>query len=223
MASVLGIITIGQAPRDDIAELFVAQAPAGTRVILRGALDGLSDAEVDALPPLNGADTLYTRLRGGRDVKISKQAVINRSPAAFARLRADGCDAIVYACTGEFPPMEGDENVLFPSRVLAGVAHGLLPRGRLGVLVPFAEQGEKLAKKWARPGLDVVVEAVVPSASRDEVAAVARRLGRHKPDLVALDCMSYTPATKVAVKSEVGVPTLLAITATGRILREILD
>ena len=93
MSRTLGIVTIGQAPRDDIAELFAAQAPAGTRVILRGALDGLSDAEVDALPPLNGADTLYTRLRGGRDVKISKQAVINRSPETLARLRADGCVA----------------------------------------------------------------------------------------------------------------------------------
>jgi protein AroM len=35
--------------------------------------------------------------------------------------------------------------------------------------------------------------------------------------------MSYTPATKAAVKAEVKVPTLLAITATGRVLREILD
>ena len=33
----------------------------------------------------DGADTLYTRLRGGRDVKISKKAVIARSPAAIAR------------------------------------------------------------------------------------------------------------------------------------------
>ena len=222
MTRMLGIVTIGQAPRDDIAALFAAQAPAGTQVVLRGALDGLSDAEVDALPPLNGADTLYTRLRGGRDVKISKQAVIDRSPAALAALRADGCDAIVYACTGEFPPMEGDENVLFPSRVLAGLAHGLLPRGRLGLLVPFAEQGEKLAKKWARPGLDVFVEAVVPSAGREEVAAAARRLAGHRPDLVALDCMSYTPATKEAVKTELKVPTLLAITATGRVLSEVL-
>ena len=223
MTRTLGIVTIGQAPRDDIAELIAAHAPAGTRVILRGALDGLTDAEVDAVPPRNGADTLYTRLRGGRDVKISKQAVIDRSPTAFAGLRADGCDAIVYACTGEFPAMEGDENVLFPSRVLAGIAQGLLPRGRLGLLVPFAEQGEKLAKKWARPGLDVVVEAVVPSASREEVAAAARRLGRHKPDLVALDCMSYTPATKDAMRADLKVPILLAITATGRVLSEILE
>ena len=32
----------------------------------------------------------------------------------------------------------------------------------------------------------------------------------HRPDLVALDCMGYTPI-------------LLAITATGRVLREMLD
>ena len=45
--------------------------------------------------------------------------MIDRSPAALDKLRADGCDVLVYACTGEFPPMAGDENVLFPSRVLA--------------------------------------------------------------------------------------------------------
>jgi protein AroM len=223
MSRTLGIVTIGQAPRDDIAELFAAQAPVGTKVILRGALDGLSDEEVDALKPESGADTLYTRLRGGRDVKISKKAVIERSPVALDRLRADGCDALVYACTGEFPPMEGDENVLFPSRVLNGLAAGLLPRGRLGLLIPLAEQGEKLASKWARPGLDVVTEALAPSATAEEAVAAADRLAARQPDLVAMDCMSYTPTTKRWVKGPLGVPTLLAITATGRVLREMLD
>ena len=130
----LGIVTIGQSPRDDIADLFAQQAPTGTKVVLRGALDGLSDAEVDKLQPKDGADTLYTRLRGGRDVKLSKLAVIERSPQALQKLRDDGCDVLVYACTGEFPAMPGDENVLFPSRVLNGLATGLLPRGRLGLL-----------------------------------------------------------------------------------------
>jgi protein AroM len=223
MSHTLGIATIGQSPRDDIVALFAEQAPAGTRVVLRGALDGLSDAEVDALPPRDGADTLYTRLRGGRDVKISKQAVIERSPALLARLREDGCDAIVYACTGAFPPMAGDEGVLFPSRVLSGLAEGLLPRGRLGLLVPLAEQGEKLKGKWARAGVDVVVEALIPSGGPEVVKAAADRLAAAKPDLVALDCMGYSPAIKAIVKERVKAPTLLAITATGRVLRELLD
>jgi protein AroM len=223
MARTLGIITIGQAPRDDIAALFARHAPDGTRIVLRGALDGLSDAEVDKAKPENGGDTLYTRLRGGRDVKISKKAVVARSPEVMARLRTDGCDALVYACTGEFPPMEGDEGVLFPSRVLNGLATGLLPRGRLGLLIPLVEQGEKLSSKWARPGLDVVFEALAPSADAREADAAARRLAARKPDLVAMDCMSYTPTTKQQVKPGLGVPALLAITATGRVLREMLE
>lgn len=223
MARTLGIVTIGQAPRDDLAALFARHAPAGTKVVLRGALDGLSDAEIEELRPHSGADTLYTRLRGGRDVKISKKAVIARSPQTLARLRDDGCDAIVYACTGEFPPMAGDEGVLFPSRVLNGLATGLLPRGRLGLLIPLAEQAEKLGSKWARPGLDIVTEALAPSADAGEAQAAAQRLAAKKPNLVAMDCMSYTPATKEQVKPALGVPTLLAITATGRVLREMLE
>jgi len=223
MARTLGIITIGQAPRDDIADLFAQHAPPGTKVVLRGALDGMSDAEIDAVKPQSGADTLYSRLRGGRDVKISKQAVIARSPQVFAKLRADGCDAIIYACTGDFPPMEGDQGVLFPSRVLNGIATGLLPRGRLGLLIPLAEQAEKLGAKWARPGLEVFAEALAPSADAREADAAARRLAAKKPDLVAMDCMSYTPATKEQVKPGLGVPALLAITATGRVLREMLE
>lgn len=223
MPRTLGVITIGQAPRDDIAALFAQHAPAGTKVVLRGALDGLSDAEVDGLRPIDGGDTLYTRLRGGRDVKISKKAVIVRSPATFKKLRDDGCDAIVYACTGEFPAMEGDENVLFPSRVLNGLATGLLPRGRLGLLIPLAEQATKLSSKWARPGLEVFAEALAPSAGQAEADAAAKRLAAKKPDLVAMDCMSYTPTTKEWVKPGLGVPALLAITATGRVLREMLE
>lgn len=224
MALTLGVVTIGQAPRDDIADLFASHAPAGTKVLLRGALDGLSDEEIAARPPLSGADTLYTRLRGGRDVKISKAHVIERSPEAIAKLRADGCDAIVYACTGDFPPMEGDAGVLFPSRVLNGLATALLPQGRLGLLLPLAEQGEKLSAKWARPGLDIVFEPLRPSADASEIAEAAARLKAKAPDLVAMDCMSYTPATKAGVKTVLGeVPTILGITATARVLSEMLN
>ena len=222
MSRILGIATIGQAPRDDIAALFAAHAPAGTKVVLRGCLDGMSDAEIAAHPPESGADTLYTRLRGDRDTKMSKKMVIARAPDVLARLRADGCDAIVFACTGDFPPLVGDAGVLFPSRVLNGLATALLPKGRLGLLVPLPEQAAKLAAKWARPGLEIVVQALTPSADAHEAAQAAARLKAQAPDLVAMDCMSYTPATKAAAKTVLGVPTILAITATGRVMHEML-
>jgi len=223
MTRTLGIAVIGQAPRDDIAALFAAQAPAGTKVILRGCLDGMSDDEVAAIAPKDGGDTLYTRLPGDRDVKISKKAVVERAPATLAKLRDDGADALVFNCTGAFPSMPGDAGVLFPSRVLAGLTAGLLPAGRLGLLVPLAEQAKKLTEKWQRPGVEVVVEAVAPSASDAEVEAAASRLKAQAPDLIAMDCMSYTPATKDIVKRIADVPTLLGVTATARVLRELLE
>jgi protein AroM len=219
----LGIAVIGQAPRADIAALFAAALPPASDVVLRGCLDGLSDAEVDALTPGDGADTLYTRLRAERDVKISKAAVIERAPATLARLRADGADALVFACTGAFPPMPGDAGVVFPSRILAGLAAGLLPQGRLGLLVPAPEQIEKLSQKWRREGVEVVAEALMPSAGEAEAEAAAARLADRRPDLVAMDCMSYTPATKAAVKRAARVPTVLAVTATAAVLQELLS
>jgi protein AroM len=119
--------------------------------------------------------------------------------------------------------MQGDAGVLFPSRVLSGLAAGLLPQGRLALLVPLPEQAAKLKGKWERPGVEIIAEPLVPSGDDSVTEQAATNLKSARPDLVAMDCMSYTPRTKDIVKRVVGVPTLLAITATGRVLRELLD
>jgi protein AroM len=218
----LGIAIIGQAPRKDIAALFAQILPPGTDIVVRGCLDGLSNPEVDRLRPQGGSDTLYTRLRGERDAKISKAAVIERAPATLDRLRADAADAIVFACTGAFPPMRGDQGVVFPSRILAALAAGLLPQGRLGLIVPAPEQIENLSEKWRRRGVEVIAQALLPSADDTEAEAAARQLAGQSPTLVAMDCMSYRPETKALVRRVVQAPTLLAVTATARVLQELM-
>ena len=223
MPRTLGIAVIGQAPRPEIAALYAAAVPPETRIVLRGCFDGLSDAEIDARAPQSPADALYTPLPGGREVKISKRAVAERATATLAALRRDGADAIVFNCTGEFPPMVGDAGVLFPSRVLNGFAGALLPRGRLGLLIPIPEQAEILREQRSRPGVEVVVEVLRPSADSAAAAEAAQRLAARNPDLVAMDCMSYTPASKAIVHGWIKAPILLALTATSRVLRELLD
>jgi len=68
-----------------------------------------------------------------------------------------------------------------------------------------------------------LVGSLIVEVATSGLGSSARRLAATRPDLVALDCMSYSPATKAAVKAVLNVPTLLAITATGRVLRELLD
>lgn len=223
MARTLGIAVIGQAPRPEIAALYAAAVPPETRIVLRGCFDGLSEAEIDARAPMSAADALYTPLPNGREVTISKRAVAERAPATLAALRREGADVLVFNCTGEFPAIAGDAGVLFPSRVLNGLAAALLPRGRLGLLIPIPEQTQILSEQRSRPGVEVVVEVLRPSADSASIADAAQRLAARKPDLVAMDCMSYTPAAKEIVHRSIDAPILLAATSTSRVLRELLD
>jgi protein AroM len=218
----LGIAVIGQCPRDDIAATFAEILPVGVRIVLRGCLAGLSDEAIDRLTPRDGDDTLYTRLRGERDVKISKQAVIAHAPATLDALRQDGADVLLFACTGEFPKMRGDAGVIFPSRVLAALAAAFLTEGRLGLLVPAPEQISKLTHKWKRSGVDVIAEALIPSADIAAVTDAAKRLVARRPNLIAMDCMSYRPESRTVVHEIASVPTLLAVSATARVVEELL-
>ena len=76
-ARTLGIATIGQTPREDIAARCAEQAPSSTRVLLRGCLDNLTDEQIAQRPPMDDADTLYTQLRDkwvmllGRKISLS--------------------------------------------------------------------------------------------------------------------------------------------------------
>jgi len=107
--------------------------------------------------------------------------------------------------------------VLFPSRVLNGLATGLLPAAA-GPAHSLAEQGEKLASKWARPGLNRWRGAGA-SAGAGEGAAAAHRLARTSPTRgYGLHELHANHQGMIKARSAAGAA---GITATGRVLREI--
>jgi protein AroM len=217
----LGIVTVGQAPRADIASQFAALLPQGTRITLRGCLDGASASDIAAMAPAGGEDVLYTRLADGSDTTIAKRHAIARAPATLDALRGDGAEAILFACTGAFPDGLGGPGVVFPSRLLAGIAAALVPQGRIGLLVPLPAQVTQLPRKWARPGVEVHAEPLIPSSGAQAAEEAAQRLAAHRPDLVVMDCMSYTTIHRDAVRRVAGVPVLLAVTTMARIAAEL--
>ncbi len=219
-ARMLGAIVIGQSPRPDIERLLQDAVGPDTAVRLVGSLDGLSRAEVDRLPPVDGGDTMFTKLPDGSGVVISKRAVTGRAQGLVDRFAAEGASATVMCCTGAFPGLTPAGVVVFPSAVLGGLAQGLLPAGRLGLFVPLPAQIHALAGKWRRPGVEVVAEPLLPLAGDDEAVAAAERLASRRPDLVVMDCISYTPAQRAAVRRRLACPVLLAVTATAAVLRE---
>lgn len=217
----LGVVVVGQSPRPDVVAQMRPFVGDDVEIDLRGSLDGLSRAEVAALWPTEGADTLFTRLPPNQEnIKLSKHAVEARAKQVIERLVSEGTTVTMMCCTGKFPALDGSGVVLLPSAVLSGLVAGLLPKGRLGVLMPLPEQAS--SAKWQRPGLEVVTEPLVPGAADALIDEAARRIDAHAPDLIVMDCMSYDQAMKARLRRNVRAHVILAVAAAASVAGELL-
>ncbi len=214
------VLTIGQAPRNDIvAELVDAMGPdarAANQIEVRGALDGMTHSEIATIGPVSDADALHTRLPGDVDVIISKKAVTERMGALVAEA---GNRLTVVACTGRFQGLPERPNLLFPSVVLDGLIDATLPAGyRLGVLVPISEQIDLFTDLRGRADRPATVASVRPGTDPTEAATELRSAG---VDLVVLDCFGYDRTLLSRVREITGVPVLSAVRATALLAAEL--
>ncbi|MEO3474627.1 AroM family protein [Roseomonas sp. CAU 1739] len=213
----LPVFVIGQAPRPDLVAEIAAAAP-GLHIAMRGALDGLTREDIAAIPPHDGADTLFTMLPSGEAVSISKAAVTTRITAMLA----EASGPVLLACTGAFKGLPNRPDLVQPSAVLNGMAEALLPRGRLGLFVPLPEQAAALGASRARDGLTLVVHALRPHSDDATREAAMRAMAAEAPDLVLLDCISYTRADKAAAVAVMSCPVLLSVAVAARAAASLL-
>jgi protein AroM len=219
----MGVVVIGQSPRPTMqAEIAAVLSPHMT-IELRGALDGMTRDEINLIPPVDGADALFTLLPNGDNVRISKKAVEGRANAQLLRFRQEGIDVAMLACTGQFPNLTPEGLVVLPSAVLHKLVEAVLPKGRLGVFSPLPEQTALIAGKWQRDGVEVVGVTLQPGSDDAAVDAAARGMAAKHPDLVVLDCMSYSSANKARIRSHYPGPVILSIAAAARIVEELVS
>ena len=88
----MGVVVIGQSPRPSVAAEIAAVLSPGIIIELRGALDGMSRAEIDAIPPTDGYDALFTLLPNGDGVTLSKKEVERRASRQLSQFKQDGVD-----------------------------------------------------------------------------------------------------------------------------------
>lgn len=211
------VFVIGQSPRPDIEAEIAAAAP-GIAWRVEGALDGMSRERIMAeAAPRSDADALFTVLPSGETVTISKEFVSER----IATRLADGRPALL-CCTGAFEGLPRRADIVQPSEVLNGLADSLLPTGTLGLFVPLLEQVETLGATRGRPGRRVVALPLRPLADAATIDGAAHLMAREKPDLVILDCMSYTRADKARIAAILGCPILLSIAVAARAAASVL-
>ncbi len=209
---ILGIVSIGQTPRPDLAQVFAAAAP-HAEVRLAGALDGLADAEVSALAA-PGPYPLLVRLANGTTAEIPRDTLVPRVAAAARALASDGAALVVVACAGEFPAIACGVPVLVPGKVVPATVRAVAAGGRIGVVTPNAAQAPFADAKWRADGFEVVVAHASP-ARHDEMSAAAAVLRRAGVTLVVLDCMGHDDAyrsefARLAACPTIAVQTLVA-------------
>lgn len=221
-APAIGLIVIGQTPRPSLTKELLQGCVSNLRIVQIGALDGLSRADIAALGPKEDKDTLFTTLRDGSDVHVSKQEIFRLVHSCLDSLAASGVHVALLCCSGAFPAFESKVRLIEPVRILSGLAAAALPRGRLGLLIPLAEQTAHLTRKWQRDGIEVVVEAAAPGSDPETIKAAATSLAAKTPGLIVMDCMAYSAAEKAIVRSVFDGPIIEAMSASGRVLEELV-
>ena len=216
----LGIVTIGQSPRPDLASAFGAFAP-GARIAVRGALDDASLAQVDEWSSLPTGYPLLVRLSDGTTREIGRDLIHPLVVAAAVKLVADGATAVVVACAGDFPAVPCPVPVVLPGRLLPAVVRALVADTRIGIVTPVRGQVEAADAKWRRDGFDPVVTWAEPDdhAALDRAAAMLRDAG---VPMIVLDCMGHADPAARRLEAGSGVRVLLAQSLVARVAGELV-
>ncbi|MNB78041.1 hypothetical protein D3C81_265760 [compost metagenome] len=222
--AVLGMITIGQAPRNDVAPYVQRQLEGRARLHQAGALDGWSAAEIaDKLAPVPGGYTLTSRLADGSAAVVARDKVLPLVQEKIDAMEASGIRQILLLCTGVFPGLRtGSSFLIEPDRILTPSVAALAGGRRLGVICPLEEQADSLGDKFGGHGLSPVFAAASPYTGTADHFEQAGRAMRDKADLLLLDCMGYTEQHRERIARASGLPVILSNSLMGKLVSEII-
>lgn len=228
MSATLGLVTIGQAPRTDLAD-DIRPLLGGLRLVEHGALDLDEFAGEEGehtrreLAPRPGEAPLISRLSDGTSVVLGHDALAPRMHDAVARCEADGADATLLLCTGSFPPVPSVRRLLYAEPLVQQGVRAIAGADRVGVVCPLPAQRADVERRWSKL-LPTRVQAAPADPYTDEAPArtaeAARQLADGGGRWLVLDCIGYTEEMRVAAAEASGLPVLLARALAVRLAAE---
>ncbi len=202
-------LTIGEAPRPDVTPEvlgFLGSAAEAVVPVERGALDGLSRAEVAAGGPRNGEMPLVSRLTSGEEVILGEGFLEERIKALVDEVPAGALAAIL--CTGPFTGVRERPWLVKAGAAFDAALAAACPAGAtVGMLIPEPRQ-EDDARRRVPAGAPVVVASFSPYAEVHGVMEVADAF--RDADVIGLNCLGYTGALAREVEGATGKPVVLA-------------
>lgn len=219
----IGAITVGQSPRVDLMPDMEKIFMDSIEVIQMGGLDGLSREEINIMKPVGPDDhVLVSRLRDGSSVTFGESHVLPRMQECICKLEEQGVSLILFLCTGEFPEdFDSKVPLIFPNRILTSAVSAAMPRCRLAVFTPSAEQVTQVTEKWLRASAgSVTVIPVSPYTGLESVLSAAAGINPNDFDMIVMDCIGYTVEMKEKIHAMTGKPVVLPRTLVARMINE---
>ena len=217
----IGMLTIGQSPRNDIIPSLMEILGEGHEVVEAGALDDHTLEDIKRIDLNPEHYILVSRMRDGTEIKITKKYVVPLMQKQLDKIETQGVRLTVVMCTGRFPRFKSKGLVVTPSEILRGVVEGALKMGRLGVVFPTAEQKAYAEKEFGRPGVEVYPDSVSPYEAGD-VEGLLKRLSEQDLDLIFLNCFGFPRWLKDKVVEATGKPVIQSNALIARVLKDLV-
>ena len=190
-------------------------------IIEAGALDDLSFKDIQKIELNPEHYILVSRMRDGREIKITKKFVVPRMQKQLDKIEAQGVRLTVVMCTGKFPQFKSRGLVVTPSEILKGVIDGSLKAGKLAVVYPTEEQIAYVERDFGREGIKLYADSVSPYEPED-VEGLLKRLKAEDPDLIFLNCFGFPSELKDKIIEVTGKPTIHSSALIARVLKELI-
>ncbi len=219
----IGMLTIGQSPREDIIPPLKEIVGLDHEILEAGALDDVTREEIEAIEFRPDDSLLVSRLRDGTEVKIHKRLIIPHLQKRIHELEERGATLTVIMCTGQFPPFETRGLVVTPQEILKGVLEATLKKGKLAVVYPAVEQTHKAERDFGRDGITIYADYLSPYESRDDLEQLAERLKKQDPALIFLNCFGYSSKVKKVDANRTGKPVIHSNVVVARVLKELTN
>jgi protein AroM len=217
----IGMLTIGQSPREDLIPALEEILGNDIKIVEAGALDDLTTEDINRID-INPDDyILVSRMRNGREIKITKKFIIPRIQEQLNWLENQGVRLTVIMCTGKFPQFKSKGLVVTPSEILKGIIDSSLKVGKLAIVYPTEEQMQYAKRDFGRTGIILYTDAVSPYEP-DDVGELVQRLKNVNPDLIFLNCFGFPYKLKEKVFETTGKPTIHSSSVIARVLKEFI-
>ncbi len=219
----IGMLTIGQSPRDDIIPPLKEILGPDHEILEAGALDDVTREEIEGIEFRPDDYLLVSRLRDGTEIKIHKRLILPHLQKRIHELEEKGVRLTVIMCTGKFPPFQSLGLVVTPQEILKGVLEASLKNGKLAVVYPAEEQTHKAESDFGRDGITIYADHLSPYEGKDDLEQLAERLKEQDPDLILLNCFGFSPKVKTIIAERTGKPVIHSNVVVARVLKELAN